>query len=580
MPNPDAQVGAGKSFVRINNWSRGEHRKADEYDLPEGWAKALKNWYLTDDGSLIMRRGTLRWNVTSLGAARTRGSTRAYPTNGNTPHFLAYQGTIVSLGTDSTKTFANSRTGLSATALMTFTQWLKYVYAPNGVDAHQKWDANTQAWEPWGQAAPTTGPTANLSATIAGTLTGKYQFKVTYLLVSGAESNGSVASGLVEVLVVTDPTDEFDRAANNSLGANWTESEFGATAFRIEINNLVYELPSAGVAGDAIAFYSGTTFKGDQSCSVTWIQTLETGGTIDREWGIGVRMAGTRTNFTGYCMVYDHRRTSGVDDRWRLIKYVSANLSTGTGKTVLATQPGDNQLVANDVIKIRVTGSLIEGLVNGTVVVSAVDTAIATGSPGAILVTTGVAINQYNVYVDSFVMTGAATKQIDLSAIPIGPAGTAKRRIYGFKDAVSSVYLLVKEIADNTTTTTSITTYQDVWTTEIPTDNDAPSAKAWIGALHKNRLWLAADSDNPTRLYFSKARASAAGVEAEYWPVTNFLDIDLDDGDKITALLPLGDVLLVFGNESVFYVTGDSDFSFFPRRSNATRTVPCALARW
>lgn len=363
MPNPPASVATGKNFVRLDNFSKGENRKSDGYDLPAGWLKACRNWYLSDDGSLNVRRGTLRFNPVSIGAGATRGSVRVYPTKGTAPFFVAAHGTKVVHDRAVAGTFADAMTGLSATASWWFTQVGRFVYSSNGVDAHKKLGTDTGSFVSWGIAAPVTGPTAAEGA--AGALSGTYTFKVTYVLASGAESNGGSAS-------------------------------------------------------------------------------------------------------------------------------------------------------------------------NSVIVVS---------------------------------------KKINLTAIPVsGDSGVTKRKIYGFKSAVSSVYQLVATLDDNTTTTYEVVADQDAWTTTLPTDNDPPPAKAWISAYHKNRVWLAGDVDNPTRLYFSKVGVPETALEA--FPLENFLTVSMDVGDEITGLLPVGDVLYVFGNESVFYVAGSTELTFAPYRTYATAGMP------
>lgn len=153
-----------------------------------------------------------------------------------------------------------------------------------------------------------------------------------------------------------------------------------------------------------------------------------------------------------------------------------------------------------------------------------------------------------------------------LTSVAVGPTGTTSRRVYGFKNSVSTVYQLIGTISDNTTTTFSVTTDQSSWTTEIPTDHDAPAAANWFSVMHKNRIWMA--GDQTPNVYFSNT------LQAEQFPTTNFLPLALDHGDFPTAMIPLGDVLFVFGHESAHYIVGDDAFSFRPIRSHATSGCP------
>ena len=551
MPNPNAQVGAGKNFVRLSNFSRGEHRKSDAYDVPEGWANALRNWYLTDDGSLILRRGTSRWNATSLGTDAVRGSVRAYPIDGSVPFFVACHGTVVYVGTDSTKTFASSRTGLSATASFWFTQHLNYLYASNGVDAHQKLDVNTQAWTPWGVAAPTSGPLA--AAGVDGELAGSYKFKVTFKLASGAESNGSPAGNvLVE-------SDAFTRVDNNALGTGWTEVENLATAIQVLSNQI-------RITGTEKAYAKRTgTYGNNQYAKLTFKAFTDE----LRNSGPAVRVSGTVFGeMTGYTLIYSNKNEAGSSIAIGLRLYKSVAGTTTLLGTYLTT------LAAGHLVEIRVSGTAVTAYLNDVQVITATDSGIATGVPGVaeIMGTGGLGSADWDTFeagnVEGVLLTGVVSKQVDLTGIPLGPTGVTSRRIYGFKDSVSSVYNLIAEIVDNTTTTYSVTTDQDAWTTAISTDNDPPPAKAWISAFWKGRLLMAGDSDNPKRWYFSKAFVPANKLEA--FPLTNFLDIPLGDGDEITAVVPSGDIVYVFGNEKVFYISGSDEFTFAYHETFAT----------
>lgn len=367
MPNPNSRIATGYRVVRLADFSKGENRKSSEFSLSGGYLASVLNFYLSQDGTLIGRRGTRRWNNVSLGSGPPRGQVRAYarPDLGaplDDQFWLAMHGITVWLGDDATKTFAASRSGLDPTAQMWFLQVGKYVFASNGVDSHAKLDVNTQLWTPWGLNPPDVAPT--LAAGAAGVPNGSYTAKITFLLESGAESEGGPVSTTVAV------------------------------------------------------------------------------------------------------------------------------------------------------------------------------------------------VNQ----------------QIDVSAIQIGPTGTAKRRVYLFKSNVSSVYQLAAEISNNTATTVSINTDQDAWTTTIPTDNeqDPPPPGAWISAYHKNRIWVVGDKSD--KLYFSKVGVPANALEA--FPSTNSLVIQFQGGDYGTALMPMGDVLYVFGHESVHYATGDDPLNFKPIKTFATAGAP------
>lgn len=367
MPNPTVKIGGSYRIVRLADFSLGENRKSSDFSLTQRSAARVKNFYLARDGSLIGRRGSRRWNSTSLGSGSVRGSTRAYavPALGGVvadQFWVAYHGTSVYLGDDLTASFSASRTGLSSIADMWFLQVGKFLYSSNGADNHEKLDVNAQTWTPWGIAAPTAACT--LAAGAAGTLTGSYVVRVTFVIASGAESSGGPDSNTVTV----------------------------------------------------------------------------------------------------------------------------------------------------------------------------------------------------------------TAQQINVTGIPLGPAGTTARRLYGFKTSVSSVFQRILEIANNTATTSTITTDQDAWGVEIPTtgDVDRPPASAWISAFHKNRIWMIGDKTD--KLYFSKVGVPQSALEQ--FPAENFLTIQFRGGDYGTALMPMGDVLFVFGHDSVHYIAGDTPGTFKPIRTFATAGCP------
>lgn len=567
MPNPLAKVATGKNFVRLQNFSRGENRKSDVYDLPKGWLNGCKNWYLSEDGSLIMRRGTVQWNVRSLGPGAARGSTRAYPSNGNLPFFLACRGTAVYVGNDVNQTFASSLAPVDASASYWFTQSLNYVYASNGVTPHQKMDANTQLWTQWGVAAPTTAPRALAGGT--GSLSGTYKFKTTFLLASGIESNGGPATSVVVLY------DNFNRPDSDSMGGTWTEREAAtgaanpAKVFTLKSNALRVRSTDQNVASiQGFSQISSDSYYHVyvQATLVGWLTVTQ----LTRAC-LAVRMSGTPTSFTGY--VLETTPANATTMNLKLRKYVAQTL-VGEGTSINASV---GTAVAGDVLRLEVEDTTLRVYKNGTLLSTDTDSSIASGTLGVASIFVSVAADEdswtdFDNYEAGTLETTVSSKVINLTAIPTGSADVVKRRIYGFKKSVSSIYQLVAEIGDNVTTTLTVNADQDRWLTEIPTDNDPPPAKAWISALHKGRIWMAGDPDNPLRLYFSKINIPQSALEA--FPLTAFLDIPMRQGDKITALVPQGDVIYVFGNDSVFYVVGETALTFAYRHTYATSGAP------
>lgn len=79
-------------------------------------------------------------------------------------------------------------------------------------------------------------------------------------------------------------------------------------------------------------------------------------------------------------------------------------------------------------------------------------------------------------------------------------------------------------------------------------------------ASHKNYLFVANSSANPSRLYFSDL------LDIEDWPALNFIDISPNDGDWITGILPYDDYLLIAKNRSIWLLLGSGTSDFEIRR--------------
>lgn len=90
-------------------------------------------------------------------------------------------------------------------------------------------------------------------------------------------------------------------------------------------------------------------------------------------------------------------------------------------------------------------------------------------------------------------------------------------------------------------------------------------------AAHKNFLFMAHSTANPSRLYFSEV------LNIESWPVLNFIDVSPNDGDWITGLLPYDDYLIITKNRSVWILVGSGTSDFEVRRLHAE--IGCVAPR-
>jgi hypothetical protein len=94
-------------------------------------------------------------------------------------------------------------------------------------------------------------------------------------------------------------------------------------------------------------------------------------------------------------------------------------------------------------------------------------------------------------------------------------------------------------------------------------------------AAHKNFLFMAHTTANPSRLHFSEV------INLESWPALNFIDISPNDGDWITGLLPFDDYLIITKQRSVWVLvgTGTSDFEVKRIHSGIGCVAPRSLVR-
>jgi len=146
---------------------------------------------------------------------------------------------------------------------------------------------------------------------------------------------------------------------------------------------------------------------------------------------------------------------------------------------------------------------------------------------------------QVTIDVDAYI-SGAISNEIAtvtnqnilLSNIPLGPIGTTNRKIYRKDSGTGGAYKLVTTIANNTATTyTDVTASGSLGAAIPPVTDNMP--KGNIVQVHRERLFIAGDPDEPNRIYYSRP----------YLPwyiqvVTqeDFLDIDRDDGDEIMGI--------------------------------------------
>ena len=143
---------------------------------------------------------------------------------------------------------------------------------------------------------------------------------------------------------------------------------------------------------------------------------------------------------------------------------------------------------------------------------------------------------------------------ISLSMIPIAPdtyggEDVTGRKIYRIKNGGSTYYLLSNgTIANNTATTlTDSDADGELTATVYPVSPDATYTppKGKLILVHRNRLWIAHDPSNPSRLYYSEDSNPDVFVSDSYF------NIRRDDGDTITFIKNLLGILVVGKENSI-----------------------------
>ena len=133
--------------------------------------------------------------------------------------------------------------------------------------------------------------------------------------------------------------------------------------------------------------------------------------------------------------------------------------------------------------------------------------------------------------VSNTITCDGSNQKIELSNIPLGPAGTLSRIVYRTEGGGSALKQLTV-IGDNTTTTYSDNVADGSLTTAYPAVADDMPVGNML-KLHRERLFMSGDPSNPNKIYYSEA----------YLPhyirqTTNldYMQVDENDGDEIVGI--------------------------------------------
>lgn len=138
-----------------------------------------------------------------------------------------------------------------------------------------------------------------------------------------------------------------------------------------------------------------------------------------------------------------------------------------------------------------------------------------------------------------------ATSGTSIYDVTSGTPATVKSVLSGSGQRFTSAIYLDKIYLLNGNTTDGLMKWDG---TTFATVTGAPNGKYLV--VHKNRLYIAGDPSNPSRLYMSDIG------NPESFPSLNFIDIDTNDGDVITGIAEHLDSLVIFKERGIQVLRG------------------------
>jgi hypothetical protein len=124
---------------------------------------------------------------------------------------------------------------------------------------------------------------------------------------------------------------------------------------------------------------------------------------------------------------------------------------------------------------------------------------------------------------------------------------------------------VLRKISSGSSATIIITS--SAWTSnnEAPSNHAVPATGLRFAVIWKNRWW-AADGTVGNRVRFTEI------FQPQTWPTTYYIDIPFEYGNSITAMQPLGDALIVFGQSGAYIIVGQTSLDFEVRPSQGAAT--------
>lgn len=149
-----------------------------------------------------------------------------------------------------------------------------------------------------------------------------------------------------------------------------------------------------------------------------------------------------------------------------------------------------------------------------------------------------------------------------LSDLPKGPSGTVARRIYrtmnlgnGSASDASDTYYFIAQINNNLDTVYVDYTPDQFLVNLAPDPNQSilfPAPGTRFSATFKGVLFIDGGQSNPTRIYYSNP------LSPDSFSTSSYFEVGVRDGGDITGFFPYYNQLLIFRENSIEMVRGDS----------------------
>lgn len=131
---------------------------------------------------------------------------------------------------------------------------------------------------------------------------------------------------------------------------------------------------------------------------------------------------------------------------------------------------------------------------------------------------------------------------------------------------------VLRKVSSGAASTVRITSSNWTSNDEIPTNHDVPAVLSF-GTPWKSRWW-AADATVGNRLRFTEL------FQPQSWPSLFFIDIPFEKGDSIAGIQPIGDILVVYGQNGEYLVVGQTALDFEVRPSAASEVGAFGNRAW